>query len=267
VIPNRDRPALIRTCLEGLLKGTAYPKLEIVVVDNGSTDPATLDLYRSLADERRVEVIERPGAFNFSKLTNAGVASSRGELVMMLNNDIEVIGPDWLDLMVAETRPADIGAVGAKLLYPGGRIQHSGVAIGLGGEAGHVYRGQQARHDVWMQRLSAPHEVSAVTGACLAVSREKYDAVGGLDEEVFPIAFNDIDFCLKLRERGWRNIVAPSAVLYHHESASRGRDVGPKQAQAEREARAFRDKWLSVIRDDPYFHPGLSSMRFDLSLG
>lgn len=272
VVPNRDSPALLRTCLAGLLTGTEYPRLDVVVVDNGSTDPETLALYASLASDPRVAVLRRPGPFNFSGLTNAGVAASDGELLLLLNNDIEMIAPGWLSAMVDEAVRPGVGAVGAQLLYPDGRIQHAGVVVGLGGEAGHPYRGRPAGTPDRMGRPGvphgpAPHEVSAVTGACLLVPRAAYEAVGGLDEARFPVSFNDIDLCLKLRRHGLRNIQVPAALLYHHESASRGRDVGAKQARAEREARAFAQAWLPVMRDDPYYHPALSLLRFDISLG
>jgi GT2 family glycosyltransferase len=268
VIPNKDRLPLLRVCLGGLLTGTDYPAtLDVVVVDNGSTEPATRAFYGTLQSDPRVTILERPGPFNFSALTNAGIAASRGEVALLLNNDIEVIGRDWLQRLVVHAAEPDVGAVGAKLLYPDGRVQHAGVAIGLGGEAGHVYRGRPGSLVDRLGRLGAAHEVSAVTGACLAVERTKYEAVGGLDEELFPVSFNDIDLCLKLRAQGLRNILVPDAVLYHHESASRGPDIGAKQARAEREARHFAETWRHVMRDDPFFHPGLSLLRFDVSLG
>ena len=267
VIPNRDSPALIRTCVDGLLNGTAYPSPDLVIVDNGSVDPDTLAFYRSLRDNPAVQVLDRPGPFNFSALTNAGVAASSGRFVLLLNNDIEVLDPDWLSSLVEEANVADVGAVGARLLYPDGRIQHAGVVIGLGGHAGHIYRGRRPDTPGWMRCLEVPHEVSAVTGACLLVSRENYDAVGGLDEAHFPVSFNDIDFCLKLRERGLRNLLVPAATLIHHESVSRGRDVGAKQARADREGRLFEERWRHVMRDDPYFHPAFSLARFDPHLG
>lgn len=268
VVPSRDRLNLLRPCLEGLLGRTDYPALEIVLVDNGSTDPETLGYYRTLADEPRVTILERPGPFNYSALTNDGVAAARGSHVLLLNNDMEVVRPDWLRRLVAEARPDDVGAVGAKLLYPDGRVQHAGVVIGLGGAAGHIYRLRKDRPPGWMARLAVTHEVSAVTGACLLVSRAMFDEVGGLDAEHLPVSFNDIDLCLKLRARGWRNLLVPDAVLVHHESASRGRDDrGEKQRRAEREARVFAERWLPAMRDDPYWHPGLSLARYEPMLG
>lgn len=268
VIPTRDRLNLLRPCIEGLLGGTAYPALDVVIVDNGSSAPETHAFYRSLEGNGRVTILDRPGPFNFSALTNAGVAASRGELTMLLNNDMEVVAPGWLDLLVAEAMPADVGAVGPKLLYPNGRVQHAGVVIGLGGAAGHIYRNRPNEGLGWMGCLQAPHEVSAVTGACLLLRRERYEAVGGLDDVDLPVSFNDIDLCLKLRDKGWRNLLVPDAVLLHHESASRGRDDrGEKQRRAERESRRFSERWLHVMRDDPYFHPGLSLLRLDPHLG
>ena len=268
VIPTRDRLDLLRLCVEGLRSRTAYPALDILIVDNGSEEPETLAYYVSLASDGRVRVLSRPDAFNFSALCNEGVAAARGEVVVLLNNDVEVIGPDWLDHLVAEAVRPEIGAVGARLLYPDGRLQHGGVAIGLGGAAGHVGRGRPGDEAGWLGRLAVPHEVSAVTGACLAVGRDTYRALGGLDAEHLPISFNDIDFCLKLRRAGYINLMVPAATLTHHESASRGRDVaGARQARAEREAAIFAERWLPAMRDDPYFHPGLSLLRFDTALG
>jgi GT2 family glycosyltransferase len=211
-------------------------------------------------------VLRHPGEFNYPDLVNAGAGAARGDVLVLLNNDCVARDHSWLDAMTSLAREAEVGAVGAILLYEDGSLQHAGVTLGLGGEAGHRDRKLPAAHVGNLGRLSAVHEVSAVTAACLAVERRKYHEVGGVDR-AFAVAFNDIDFCLRLQERGYRNLLTPEAVLIHAESASRGQDTGPKRARFEREAARFRDRWRPLIQDDPYFHPLFSTTRFNDRLG
>ncbi|WP_246153902.1 glycosyltransferase family 2 protein [Methylobacterium oryzihabitans] len=262
VIPTRDRPDLIGTAVLGVLERTAYPALELVIVDNGSTDPAVHALYAGLAGDGRVRRLDRPVPFNFSALVNDGVAASTGSVVVLLNNDVEVLEPDWLAEMVRLAVRPGIGAVGAKLLYGNGRLQHAGVVVGLGGRAGHILRNRPAGTPGHLGRLRVAHEVAGVTAACLAVTRERYDAVGGFDAASFPIDFNDIDFCLRLAATGHRSLWTPRAVLAHHESVSRGPSVGPQRVRFEAEAGCFAARWRATIRDDPYYHPAFSVTAF-----
>ncbi|KMO44905.1 glycosyl transferase [Methylobacterium tarhaniae] len=262
IVPTRDRPDLLRVAVRGILHDTAYPALELVIVDNGSTDPAVAALYAEWASDPRVRRLDRPGPFNFSRLVNDGAAASRGEVLLLLNNDIEVLHPDWLVAMVRQALRPQVGAVGAKLLFGSGRIQHAGVVVGLGGRAGHILRNRPADAPGHLGRLTVAHEVAGVTAACLAVARHKFEAVGGLDAEAFPVDFNDIDLCLRLRERGWTSVWTPRAVLAHHESVSRGPSVGPARARFEAEANRFAARWRAVIRDDPYYHPAFSVTTF-----
>ncbi|TGE00342.1 glycosyltransferase [Methylobacterium nonmethylotrophicum] len=262
VIPTRDRPELLRVAVRGVLRDTAYPALELVIVDNGSTDPAVAALYAEWADDPRMRRLDRPGPFNFSRLVNDGAAESRGAILVLLNNDVEVLHPDWLAQMVRQALRPEVGAVGAKLLFGNGRIQHAGVVVGLGGRAGHILRNRPAGTPGHLGRLTVAHEVSGVTAACLAVAREKFEAVGGLDAEAFPVDFNDIDLCLRLSARGWTSIWTPRAVLAHHESVSRGPSVGPARARFEAEGDRFAARWRAVIRDDPYYHPAFSVTTF-----
>lgn len=257
VIPVRDRADLLERCADGLLHRTAYPALEVLVIDNGSVEPRTHALLERLKADRRVTVMPRPGPFNYAALCNEGAAATRAPLLLFLNSDIDVIGPDWLARLADYAIRPDVGAVGAKLLYPDGSLQHAGVTVGLNGFAGHLYSGAPRGEPGHMGELLMPHEVSAVTGACLAVEREKLDAVGGYDAQNLPVDLNDVDLCLRLGERGWRTIWTPHAELYHLESASRGRAVrGSKVYSKERSY--FRERWAHVIRDDPYYHPALS---------
>lgn len=262
IIPTRDRGELLGACMEGLLHGTDYPRIEVLIVDNESTDPGTLALLARLAEDPRVRVLPVPGAFNYSRLNNLAVAQARGEVLLLLNNDIEVIEPNWLREMVSHALRPEIGAVGAKLLYPDDTVQHAGVVLGFGwpeGVGGHLF--PQARRDDPgpFDMLAVARSASAVTAACLAVRRSLYDEVGGLDEEGLKVAFNDVDFCLRLRERGYRNLWTPFALLYHKESASRGSDAtGEKAERLRREVAVMRARWGAALDDDPYWNPNLS---------
>ena len=257
VVPTRDRLDLLKPAVESVLERTAGRNFELVVADNASTDSATLAFLRAIHGTPRTRVMSVAGEFNFSRIVNAAVATTNGEIVLLLNNDVEVVTPDWIDELSGLASRPDVGAAGAKLLYPDGTLQHVGIVLGWGGYAGHFGRRQPAETPGHLGRRLVPHEVSAVTAACLAVSRSHFDAIGGFDEG-FAVAFNDVDFCLRLRARGLRNLVTPRAVLVHHESASRGHDTGPSRARFRDERRRFGERWRDVIQDDPYFHVALS---------
>ena len=205
------------------------------------------------------EVIRVSGAFNFSRLNNVAVRRAKGDLLCFLNNDVEMPDPDWLAILVRQAvRPA-IGAVGARLLYPDGTIQHAGVFTGIGGGAGHAHRFLGKDEGGYFERARLPQRVSAVTGACLVVARKKFLEVGGFDEEDFPVAFNDVDLCLKLNERGWQSFYEPRATLIHHESKSRGSDsLKANRARFAEELAALKRKWRTDERPDPFHHPHLS---------
>lgn len=262
IIPSRDRLDLISTVCRGVLSETDYPAIELIVVDNGSIDRAVLAFYEELRRDRRVRIVPFPQAFNFSAMVNTGVDAASGQVVVLLNNDIGVRGPGWLGAMVRQAIRPEVGAVGAKLLFGDGTLQHAGVVVGLAGRAGHILRRRPAETPGHLGRLRVAHEVSAVTAACLAVSRDKYRAVGGFDADTFPIDFNDVDFCLRLGARGWKTIWTPEAELFHFESVSRGPSVGAKRDRFEREAALFTARWLDVIRHDPFYHPALSLTTF-----
>lgn len=262
VIPSRDRLDLIGRVTEGVLRQTEYPAIELVIVDNGSTDPAVLELYGRLRADPRVRIELYPHPFNFSAMTNAGVRAASGQVLVLLNNDIAVLEPSWLTAMVGQAVRPEVGAVGARLLYEDGTLQHAGVVVGLGGRAGHILRRRPGDTPGHLGRLRVAHEVSAVTAACLAVERRKFDAVDGFDEKTFGIDFNDVDFCLRLGARGLKTIWTPKATLSHLESVSRGRPKGEERRRFEREADAFADRWRGVIRHDPFYHPALSLTTF-----
>jgi GT2 family glycosyltransferase len=228
--------------------------------------PETLGLLDELATDPRVSVMRRPGPFNYAALCNDGAAATRAPLLLFLNSDIDVIGPDWLRHLADLAVRPDVGAVGAKLLYPDDRLQHAGVTVGLNGFAGHLYSGAGRDEPGHLGELRFPHEVSAVTGACVAVERHKFEAVGGYDAQNLPVDLNDVDLCLRLGEQGWRTIWTPDAELYHLESASRGRAIRGSKVYS-RERTYFRERWAHVIRDDPYYHPALSLVARNPVLG
>jgi O-antigen biosynthesis protein len=259
IVPTRDRAELLSVALDGLLTCTDYPALDIVVVDNDSAEPATHALFAHHADDPRVRVLPVSGAFNFSDLSNQGAAAARGSVLLFLNNDIEVIEPGWLREMVSIALDPGIGAVGAKLLYPDRTLQHGGIILGIGGVAGHSHPGLPESEPGYFARMVLSQEVSAVTGACLAVRADVFAACGGFDAEHLAVAFNDVDLCLRLRAAGYRNVWTPHALLIHHESKSRGAEDTPeKRARFEREVGIMRARWATQLRSDPYYNQNLS---------
>lgn len=257
IIPTRNRVDLLRTCLEGVAS-TAYPRLDVIVIDNGSDDPETLD-YLATLETSHIRVMRHPGPFNYSTINNRAAREAQGQLLCLLNNDIEVTSPDWLGIMAMQAIRDDVGAVGAQLLYPNGRIQHAGVVIGVGNAAGHAHRFVQPEEEGYFRRHRLPQFASAVTGACLVVDRERFFAVDGLDERNFAVAYNDVDLCLRLNQRGWQSLYEPRAVLIHHESVSRGLDLDPVgAARYARELAALKRIWRTDEIVDPFHHPHLS---------
>jgi GT2 family glycosyltransferase len=265
IIPTKDKVSLLATCLEGIELKTDYPNFNIVIVDNGSTAPETLKFLENLRTNERIRIVRSPGPFNFSKLCNVGAAASESPVLLFLNNDTEIrSGPEWLKALVRWAVLPQTGAVGAKLFFANGRIQHAGVVLGLGGIAGHAYLHQVDIGNSDGRWFDVTHEISAITGACLAVEREKFDAEGGFDEKL-AVDLNDIDLCLRLATRGLTNVWTPDAKLIHRESSSRGIAKNYFEAYS-REIAYFNDRWTHVIRDDPYFHPGLSLYAHDIML-
>lgn len=257
VIPTRDHPRLLAKCVEGLETLTDYPDFEVVLVDNGTIDKQALALIEQLKTNPRYTVLHRPGPFNYSALCNDGAAASDAPMLLFLNNDIVMLNDQWLKPLVALAQEPDVGIVGSKLLFPNGRIQHAGVVLGLGSIAGHIYRGEAADIPGYLGRLTVPHEVSSVTGACVAIERRKFDAIGRYDAKNLPVELNDIDLCLRAAEHGLTTLWTPESVLCHLQSASRGFQVKPYKVY-DKERRFFIERWAHVIRDDRYFHPALS---------
>lgn len=257
IVPTRNRLRLLQTCVEGIRR-TDYPHIQLIVVDNDSDDRETLTYLENLRREGAI-ALKAPGAFNFSALNNAAVEHAQGELLCFLNNDVEIIDPDWLSLLVRQAIRPELGAVGGRLLYPDGTVQHAGVVIGVGGGAAHAHRFQRLDEAGYFSRDRLPQQVTAVTAACLVVARIKFTAVGGFNEKDFPVAFNDVDLCLKLNSRGWQSFYEPRAVLIHHESKSRGSDSAKENRERfATELRALKRIWGTNQVRDPYHHPQLS---------
>ncbi len=259
IVPTRDQAALLRRCLEGVLQRTSYAAIEVLVVDNGSEALETMELLAELEQDTRVRVLTMPGPFNYAKLNNRAAAVARGQVLLLLNNDVEVIHDGWLREMVSHAVRPDVGAVGAKLLYTSDKLQHGGTVLGIGGVAGH-YRTGASRSDAGpFGTLALCRSTSAVTAACMAVRRAVFDEVGGLNQAHLAVAFNDVDLCLRLRDRGYRNVWTPFAELYHMESVSRGRDqTGEAKGRFEREQCYMLRRWSDLLKADPYWNPNLS---------
>lgn len=259
IIPTRDQLALLKNCIEGLLTGTDYPALEIIVVDNDSHQPETLEYLEQIA-ERGVKVLRYPHAFNYSAINNWAVEQAKGSILGLVNNDIQVLDPSWLKEMLSQLLRPGVGAVGAKLIWPNGMVQHGGVVVGINSLAAHIgnYWDQQDAGYLGLNQVA--RELSAVTAACLLVRKADYQRLEGLDVAAFPVAFNDVDFCLRLAQQGLRLIWTPFARLIHTESASRGKEDAPsKTARAYREQSNFMARWFSNAEQDAYYHPCLSA--------
>jgi len=288
IVPALNAEATLGDLLIALKSQSGVPgPFEIIVVDNGSDDPATLEYLAALHRKNdagplahpngvshngphphpSIRVLPYPHPFNYSAINNFAVRAARGEFVGLLNDDVEVITPEWLDEMMSHAARPGVGCVGAMLYYPDSTVQHAGVVLGVGGWAGHAFRGWARGTPGYLNRARLVQNYSAVTGACLVVRKSTYEAVGGLDETGLGVSLNDVDFCLKVRAAGFRNVWTPFAELYHHESASRGyEDTPEKQARFQREAAVLRQRWGALLDDDPAYNPNLTLATEDYAL-
>jgi len=269
LIPNCEQKAVLKRCIDSITEKSTYQDYEIIVIENNSTSAEIFAYYEELKHHPKIRVIRYEGEFNYSKVCNFGAAQANGEYLLLLNNDTEVITLNWLEELLMYAERDDVGAVGAKLYYPDKTIQHAGIILGLGAHrtAGHGHYKVNYENLGYMGRLCYAQNVSAVTGACLLVKKSRYEEVGGLDED-FRIALNDVDFCLKLREKGYLNIWTPFCELYHYESATRGLDLdGERAKRYEEECARFRGKWKEILeKGDPYYNINFSLDRSDYSL-
>ncbi|WP_417223681.1 glycosyltransferase [Amphritea sp.] len=267
LIPTRDNVDILKCCVDAILAKTTYTNFEVIILDNQTSCPKALSYLDDITKDSRVRVIRWDQPFNYSSINNFGVTKANGSIIGLVNNDIEPINPDWLDEMVSHVCRPDVGCVGAKLYYPNETVQHAGVILGIGGVAGHSHKYFERHEHGYFSRLRLVQELSAVTAACLLVRRSVFDEVGGLNEKNLAIAFNDVDFCLKVRDAGYRNIWTPFAELYHHESVSRGADDSAKKRnRAQREAAYMRRQWGVTLDNDPAYNPNLTLVHEDFSL-
>jgi GT2 family glycosyltransferase len=268
IIPTRDHGDLLRCCLTSLAENAhGNPPVEIILIDNGSSEPATLKYLADLEQQPSIRLLRRPGPFNYAALNNEAVSLAKGEVIALLNNDVEATHGGWLATMVAQALRPEIGAVGAKLLFDDGTIQHAGVMLGIGGVAGHAHKYFDAQAEGYQKRLQFAHNVSAVTAATLVIRRSVFLEVGGFDAETFAVNYNDVDLCLRLLMAGYRNLFCPEAVLVHHESKSRGAPTEKAAFQQwQRERKAMQSRWGNLLEADPNYSPHLSMLEENLSL-
>jgi len=258
IVPTRDRLELLRPCIDSVLATTSYSPYEVLVVDNRSGARATHEYLRTIARHPAVRVLSYDHPYNFSAINNFAAGQASGAYLCLLNNDTEVIDERWLTEMMRFAVRDEIGAVGAKLLYGSGAIQHAGVVVGMGDAAGHAHRFSRSDDPGYFRLPHVAHFVTAVTAACMVVAKPKFDDVGGLDEEHLPVAYNDVDFCLKLQRAGYRNVYVPHAVLLHHESMSRGDDKAKEHIERySRELTTLQQRWGTKTYQDPLLNPNL----------
>jgi O-antigen biosynthesis protein len=267
IIPTRDRIELLSMCLDSILEKTTYPRFEIIVIDNASTEPESLRYFEAIQKKHAaIRVIRDERPFNFSALNNAGARAAQGEVLCLMNNDIEILSPDWMEEMLGFALQPEVGCVGARLWYPDGRLQHGGVILGIGGIAGHSHKFLPKGEYGYFSRGVLHQALSAVTAACLMIRKSVFDEVGGLDEEL-AVAFNDVDFCLRVRKAGYRNVWTPYAEMNHHESASRGYETTPeKQQRFAQEIHYTQARWGKTLYEDPFYNLNLTHEHEDFSL-
>ena len=271
IIPTKNGMEILKRAVDSILEKTTYSNYEIMIVNNQSDDPATISYFKEIVKNPKVHVMDYNKPFNYAAINNEAVKAVKGEVICLLNNDTEVISPDWLTEMVGQALRKDVGAVGAKLYFPDNTIQHGGVVLGGG-----YFKGTVARHFLirmprntqgYFGRAQLVHDVSAVTAACLVTRREIYQRVGGMDEKELKVAYNDIDFCLRLRQKGLLIVWTPYAELYHHESATRGKDDTAERIEhLNGEAAVVRMRWSAQLREDPYYSPNLDMIRANFEL-
>lgn len=267
IIPTKDNRDVFKCCLSSILEKTTYPNIEIIILNNQSSCAETLKYLNDISIDKRVTVYNWNHSFNYSAINNFGAKKAKGSILALLNDDVEVISPNWLNEMVSHACRSDIGCVGAKLYYSDDKIQHAGIILGLAGVAGHAHKYFDRSEDGYFSRLKVVQNYSAVTGACLVVRKDIFNQIGGFDEKNLTIAFNDVDLCLKVRDAGYRNLWTPYAELYHLESHSRGKNNSlRKRKRADREAEYMLEHWGDVLFSDPAYNPNLTLVHEDFSL-
>ena len=266
IIPNKDQSEALKKCLDSIREKTSYRNYEIIIVENNSEEPETFAFYKKIAGEK-IKIVTWEGEFNYSAINNFGVRHARGDYLLLLNNDVEIINGDWLTEMLSHCQRKEVGIVGAKLYYPDNTIQHAGIIIGIGGVAGSVFVGLPRAFSGYLHKASIQLDLSAVTAACMLAKRSVFEQVGGLEEKL-KVAFNDVDFCLRVREKGYLVVYDPYAELYHYESKTRGaEDTKEKIRRFQTEIEYMRSHWIGLLKKgDPYYNCNLSLTKWDYSL-
>ena len=270
VIPNKDHIDDLDRCLKSIYEKSTYQNFEVILVENNSTQQETFDYYAQAEQTREnLRVLYWKDRFNYAAINNFGVKQAKGEYLLFLNNDVEVITPDWIEEMLGYCQRKDVGIAGAKLYYPNDTVQHAGVVIGMGADhaAGHVFYGVERKRFTYGGRANSTQDISAVTAACMMVKKSVHEEIGGFDEK-FEVAFNDVDYCLRVRELGLLVVFQAFAELYHYESQSRGlEDTKEKKVRFQKEAELFRTRWKEILeKGDPYYNPNLTLRHSDCSL-
>lgn len=267
IILNKDNKDTLKKCIDSVLTKTTYDNYEIIIVENNSTQQETFDYYKELEKNSRIRVIKWEKEFNFSAINNYAAKSANGEYLLFLNNDIEVRSADWIDGMLGNAQRKDVGIVGCRLLYPDNTIQHAGVIIGIGGIAGHAFTNLPAARSGYMHRASTQVDYSAVTAACMMISKKLFEEVGGFEEKL-TVAFNDIDLCLRVREKGYLVVYDAYVEMIHYESKTRGsEDSKEKVRRFQDEIEYMRTRWIDILKQgDPYYNPNLTLSKWNFSL-
>jgi GT2 family glycosyltransferase len=266
MIPTRNGKQLVQQCIDSLYRFTHYNNFEVLLVDNESDDVESIEYFKQLVIENKVKLLHYNAAFNYSAINNFAVQYAKGDVLLFMNNDIELLHETWLDEMVMQVMREDIGCVGAKLYYPNMTIQHAGVILGLWGCAGHSHKHFKQTDGGYMNRLNVVQNYSAVTAACLAVRKTVFNEVEGFNEKDLTVAFNDVDLCLKIQAKGYRNLWTPHAEMIHHESSSRGADDTPeKKARESKEIAYMHKTWHLNTEIDPAYNPWLTHQKEDFS--
>ncbi len=267
VIPNKDEKEMLQKCLASIFEKTSWKNYEIIIVENNSESAEIFDYYKEIDGRNGVRVVYWDGDFNYSAINNFGISHAKGEYILCMNNDMEVITPDWMTELLSHCQRPGTGIVGACLYYPDDTIQHAGIIIGIGGVAGNVFAGLRRGHSGYMHRESLQQDLSAVTAACMMIKKEAFAAAGGFEEQL-AVAFNDVDFCLRVREAGYLVVYDPYAALYHYESRTRGKeDTEAKARRFQSEIEYMRSHWTNLLKEgDPCYNPNLSLSKWNYSL-
>ena len=267
IIPNKDQAETLEQCLRSIREKSTYRNIEILIVENNSVEEQTFACYRKLEQGEKIRILHWKEGFNFSAINNFAVREARGEYLLFLNNDIEVITPSWIEELLGNCQRPEVGAVGGKLYYPDGTIQHAGIIVGLGGIAGHAFLNMPGSRSGYLHKASIQMDYSAVTAACMMIKRSVFEQIHGFEEKL-TVAFNDVDLCLRVCQAGYLVVYNPHVEMYHYESKSRGaEDSKEKVRRFQNEIEFMRTRWIDLLKKgDPYYNENLTLSKWNYSL-